>query len=395
MSFFESNCVFYSPTSDSDGSHQFSDKRNRNPNWTDTEIIRFLEILQEEDTMKDLMAQRNKQVFCYVAQRMCAEGADKTWDQCRIKLKNLKSQYRYVKDRIPNIDDLDLEDDDVVKELITKCQGRGISPSSIKHLRFLKRFLSRQSSATFESATRSSSSTPPGSISVPMTISTTSASSPLRKILLAAKPPQHVIIPQKPSFMLNRTTIQIAEPPNQDEESVSPPTTPVPSQSIKIISSADTQSLDGGEPESKRSRLEEVISSNGLSHTATDDLDLNSDGYKYIEKFNRDMMDQFLEFQRRSQASFIRWEQERVRQEHLALERWRQEARDHEKQLFGMFCHAMAQCNAALTTMLKSSKSGVNVKHETPEPEDSDENDADSSVEQQEEERNGSRSSLS
>jgi hypothetical protein len=49
----------------------------------------------------------------------------------------------------------------------------------------------------------------------------------------------------------------------------------------------------------------------------------------------------------------VRWEQERVRQEHLALERWRQEAREHEKQLFGMFCHAMAQCNAALTTMLK------------------------------------------
>ncbi len=37
------------------------------------------------------------QVFCYVAQRLGAEGADKTWDQCRIKLKNLKSQYRYVK----------------------------------------------------------------------------------------------------------------------------------------------------------------------------------------------------------------------------------------------------------------------------------------------------------
>lgn len=39
-----------------------TDKRNRNPNWTDAEIIRFLEILQEEDTLKDLMAQRNKQV---------------------------------------------------------------------------------------------------------------------------------------------------------------------------------------------------------------------------------------------------------------------------------------------------------------------------------------------
>jgi hypothetical protein len=55
--------------------------------------------------------------------------------QCRIKLKNLKSQYRYVKDRIPNIDDLDLEDDEVVKELISKCQVRftlcGVKPLDV------------------------------------------------------------------------------------------------------------------------------------------------------------------------------------------------------------------------------------------------------------------------
>jgi hypothetical protein len=120
-----------------------SDKRNRNPNWTDGEIIRFLEILQEEETMKDLMAQRNKQVFCYVAQRLCAEGADKTWDQCRIKLKNLKSQYRYVKERVPEVSSLDLEDDDSMKRLIADCQGKGISPSSLKHLRYLRRFLAK------------------------------------------------------------------------------------------------------------------------------------------------------------------------------------------------------------------------------------------------------------
>ena len=41
----------------------FTDKRNRNPNWTDHEIIRFLDILQEEKVLKDLMAQRNKQVI--------------------------------------------------------------------------------------------------------------------------------------------------------------------------------------------------------------------------------------------------------------------------------------------------------------------------------------------
>ena len=64
MSFFENNSVFFSPLmAEGDGPHGFNDKRNRNPNWTDHEIVRFLEILQEEDTMKDLMAQRNKQVF--------------------------------------------------------------------------------------------------------------------------------------------------------------------------------------------------------------------------------------------------------------------------------------------------------------------------------------------
>ena len=40
-----------------------SDKRNRNPNWTDSEIIRFLTILMEEPVLNDLNAQRNKQVI--------------------------------------------------------------------------------------------------------------------------------------------------------------------------------------------------------------------------------------------------------------------------------------------------------------------------------------------
>jgi len=47
--------------------HHHPDKRNRNPNWTDAEIMRFLNILQEEGTMRDLMAQRNKQVISSIA----------------------------------------------------------------------------------------------------------------------------------------------------------------------------------------------------------------------------------------------------------------------------------------------------------------------------------------
>ena len=62
-----------------------------------------------------------------MAQRLRAEGSEKTWDQCRIKLKNLKSQYRFVKERIPNIDEVDLEDDEVLKQLIADCQGMNCS----------------------------------------------------------------------------------------------------------------------------------------------------------------------------------------------------------------------------------------------------------------------------
>ena len=72
---------------------------------------------------------------------MAGEGCEKSWDQCRVKLKNLKSQWRYVKDRIPGIESADLDDEDVVRTLGQECQSRGVSPSCIKHLRLLKQFL--------------------------------------------------------------------------------------------------------------------------------------------------------------------------------------------------------------------------------------------------------------
>lgn len=64
-------------------------------------------------------------MFCYVSRKMAGEGSEKTWDQCRVKLKNLKSQWRYVKDRIPGIETADLDDEDVVRQLSQECQTRG------------------------------------------------------------------------------------------------------------------------------------------------------------------------------------------------------------------------------------------------------------------------------
>lgn len=289
----------------------FQDKRNRNPNWTDAEIIRFLEILQEEDTMKDLMAQRNKQVFCYVAQRMCSEGADKTWDQCRVKLKNLKSNYRYVKDRIPNLDSLDLENENVVKTLIQDCQGRGISSSSIKHLRYLRRFVKKQNILGAQMGSDFGGSNE------------------------------------------GETKIENTHDEEDADDPVSPPMTPIGSLMVESSTKRRSSSLIGGATSSSKKRR--IVNAKGMESVRKE----IQDGYKFIERFNRDMMEQFMEQQQKSQSNFLRWEQERFRMEQQSMERWRQEARDHEKQLFGMFCHVMTQCNSALNTILKAAQTAA------------------------------------
>eukprot|EP00095_Tigriopus_kingsejongensis_P009202 maker-scaffold299_size217019-snap-gene-1.33 protein:Tk09202 transcript:maker-scaffold299_size217019-snap-gene-1.33-mRNA-1 annotation:"atp-dependent -nad h-hydrate dehydratase isoform x1" len=297
-----------------------TDKRNRNPNWTDGEIIRFLEILQEEDTLRDLMAQRNKQVFCYVAGKLCSEGAEKTWDQCRIKLKNLKSQYRYVKERIPYIINLNLEDDETMKRLITDCQSRGISPSSLKHLRYLRRFLNRMASLKAQGPYGSLEDSGPSSDGG-MGPSSNGGSGDN----LSSK--SHQREDSNSGF--------------EPSETASPPVTPFPPRSIKILRDEVEDNRDS-EPPMKRPRIDPVEVGHNLS-----------DGNRFIERFNQEMMEQFLEHQRRMQSNFHQWEMERQRQHEIAMDRWRQEAREHEKQMFGMFVQVMSECNNALTNMLK------------------------------------------
>ena len=72
-----------------------------------------------------------------------------------------------------------------------------------------------------------------------------------------------------------------------------------------------------------------------------------------MERLNRDMTERFLEHQRRSQASLQHWELERQRQHDQALERWRQEAREHERAMFGLFARMVSECNAAVAAVAK------------------------------------------
>ena len=67
-----------------------------------------------------------------------------------------------------------------------------------------------------------------------------------------------------------------------------------------------------------------------------------------MEHFNREMIEQFLAHQRRVQSSYQKWEVERQRQHEQSMDRWRQESRAHEKEMFGIFVKVMSECNAAL-----------------------------------------------
>ncbi len=140
-----------------------------------------------------------------------------------------------------------------------------------------------------------------------------------------------------------------------DQESVSPPSTPL-SSGIRLLPDVDREDPDQQLSSSSGCGKKRRKLSNGSQYCDFSGLLTGSpvDGYRFIEKFNRDMMDQFLDYQRRVAASQIRWEQERYRQEQLAIEQWRQEARDHEKQMFSIFCGALSQCNAALNILLKT-----------------------------------------
>ena len=67
-----------------------------------------------------------------------------------------------------------------------------------------------------------------------------------------------------------------------------------------------------------------------------------------IQKMQREMTEKFLQYQRESEVRFLAWEQERWRLEQSLTERWRNERRAHEKEMFGMFCGLLTDCTAAL-----------------------------------------------
>ena len=72
---------------------------NRGTPWSDEEVRALIAIWGESNVQEELDgAVRNKVVFQDISKKMLEQGRNRNWEQCRTKKKNLKKEYRIVKD---------------------------------------------------------------------------------------------------------------------------------------------------------------------------------------------------------------------------------------------------------------------------------------------------------
>ena len=72
---------------------------NRGSAWSDEEIKALLSIWGDGKVQDELDgAVRNKTVFVDIQKQLAELGYERHWQQCRSKVKNLKAEYRKVKD---------------------------------------------------------------------------------------------------------------------------------------------------------------------------------------------------------------------------------------------------------------------------------------------------------
>ena len=72
---------------------------NRGFAWSDNEVKALLAVWGENNVQEELDgAVRNKAVFMNISKKLKEMGFDRDWQQCRVKVKNLKKSYREVKD---------------------------------------------------------------------------------------------------------------------------------------------------------------------------------------------------------------------------------------------------------------------------------------------------------
>ena len=72
---------------------------NRGCAWSEDEVKALLAVWGESNVQVELDgAVRNKAVFENISKKMKELGHNRDWQQCRVKIKNMKKSYRDVKD---------------------------------------------------------------------------------------------------------------------------------------------------------------------------------------------------------------------------------------------------------------------------------------------------------
>ena len=72
---------------------------NRGALWCDEEVRALIHVWGEDKIQQELDgASRNKPIFVAIAKKMNEKGYNRDWQQCKAKIKNLKGEYRAVKD---------------------------------------------------------------------------------------------------------------------------------------------------------------------------------------------------------------------------------------------------------------------------------------------------------
>ena len=67
--------------------------------WSDEEVRALIAIWGEANVQEELDgAVRNRVVFQDISKKLQDQGYNREWEQCKTKLKNLKKEYRQVKD---------------------------------------------------------------------------------------------------------------------------------------------------------------------------------------------------------------------------------------------------------------------------------------------------------
>ena len=72
---------------------------SRGAAWSDAEIKALIGVWAEGDIQKKFDGSvRNKEIYKKLASDLQEQGYDRDWEQCKSKIKNLKTEYRTEKD---------------------------------------------------------------------------------------------------------------------------------------------------------------------------------------------------------------------------------------------------------------------------------------------------------